>query len=454
MSTNHDKQESLALETKIKQTCKRLLRGVGAIRENPAKAVPIVPFYALLTVFYAARHKLLGYAPGDLLAPLNDLLAVLVTGVPAVAAPPALLWAVGGPKEAGKVQDNLLRAGLVNSAGEAPTLISTERDPNNPNVKIYTFESCGIALTTWMDSADKIQTCLNMTIADIRYGIDHQHIQLSAASPMTMLPTDLRYHRGLLPQEHTVLLLGLSAMGPFMLDLRYTPHLMIGGSTNSGKSVTLKFLLFQCVAHGMEVTIADFKGGVDFCAPWWRKSVRLVYDLEGLVQLLDTFMEALDERKKLFREEGCSNIEQYNTKIERAQPVQLLPRMVFATDEAAFVLDKSGHTKEEKELIDKIAAKLNVLTAQGRAFGLHVFLSTQRPDSQVIPSFVRSNIDTRICGRADKILSEIVLGSTIANEVIPKTAQGRFVMNDGCGNSATVFQSYYLPDYILEGEGH
>ena len=88
MSTNHDKQESLALETKIKQTCKRLLRGVGAIRENPAKAVPIVPFYALLTVFYAARHKLLGYAPGDLLAPLNDLLAVLVTGVTAVAPPP------------------------------------------------------------------------------------------------------------------------------------------------------------------------------------------------------------------------------------------------------------------------------------------------------------------------------------------------------------------------------
>ena len=156
-------------------------------------------------------------------------------------------------------------------------------------------------------------------------------------------------------------------------------------------------------------------------------------------------MEALNERKKLFREAGCSNIEQYN-----AQTAQHLQRMVFATDEAAFVLDKSGHTKEEKELIDKIAAKLNVLTAQGRAFGLHVFLSTQRPDSQVIPSFVRSNIDTRICGRADKILSEIVLGSTIADEVIPKTAQGRFVMNDGCGNSATVFQSYYLPDYMLE----
>ena len=51
-------------------------------------------------------------------------------------------------------------------------------------------------------------------------------------------------------------------MGPVLLDLRYTPHLMIGGATNSGKSVTLKLLLHQCAMHGMKVTIADFKGGV------------------------------------------------------------------------------------------------------------------------------------------------------------------------------------------------
>ena len=108
-------------------------------------------------------------------------------------------------------------------------------------------------------------------------------------------------------------------MGPVLLDIRYTPHLMIGGATNSGKSVTLKLLLHQCAMHGMKVTIADFKGGVDFCAPWWRDNVRLVYDLDGLVQLLDTFMEALNERKKLFREAGCSDIEQYIAKTDKAQ---------------------------------------------------------------------------------------------------------------------------------------
>ena len=67
----------------------------------------------------------------------------------------------------------------------------------------------------------------------------------------------------------------------------------------------------------------------------------------------------------------------------------------------------------------------------------------------MFPPFVRSNIDTRICGQADKILSEIVLGSTIADEVIPKNVPGRFVINDGCGNGVTVFQSYCLPDFML-----
>lgn len=232
-------------------------------------------------------------------------------------------------------------------------------------------------------------------------------------------------------------------MGVVTLDLSATPHLIIAGATNSGKTVTLKLLLRQCVHHNMEITIADFKGGVDFCSEWWHNNADLIYDLERLVQQLDKFMAALELRKKLLREAGCANIDQYN-----AQAARPLRRMVFATDEAAFILDKTGRPKEEKELIEKIAAKLSVLTAQGRAFGIHVFLSTQRPDSQVIPSFVRSNIDTRLCGRADKILSDIVLGSTIADEVIPKTSQGRFVMNDGCGNGATIFQSYYLPDWM------
>lgn len=439
--SDFNKQNNLRKKNDLKQSVDRLKRGVGAIRKDPLKKGGAIVFYfAVLVLLWTHRHEVLGYSSGDPLAPLNDLLAGLVAGTSALAVPTALTWAWGGPIGAGKVQDNLMRAGVVNAIGEAPTLISKDKDNQNPNIITYTFRSCGISLAAWMDSTDKIQTALNRTIADIRYGADHQHIQIATVPPTTILPNYITYHNRLLPCEQTVLLLGRSALGAVTIDLRTIPHLIIGGSTNSGKTTILKVLLLQCVQHGMEVYVADFKGAVDFGA-WWANHCDVTDSLNGLVQTLEKFCAELERRKELFRAAGCSNIEQYN-----AQTTQHLRRMVFATDEAAFVFDKSGKTKEEKELIDKIAAKLSIITAQGRAFGLHTFLSTQRPDAQVFPPFVRSNIDTRICGRADKVLSEIILGSTIADELIPKTSQGRFVLNDGCGSNVTVFQSYCLPD--------
>ena len=434
---DNDKKNELLQKDELKQNIDRVMKGVGAVTTEPRKAVGLVSCWAVLAVFWKARHTLLGYALSDPLAPLKDLLTASIIGVSAVAAHSALLWAWGGPLEAGAVQDDMIRAGIVNSIGEPPVLAHVEKAHD---LKIYTFQACGIPLKDWMDSADALQTVLNRSIGEIRYGADHQHIQIVTAPPTTILPTYITYHNRLLPCEQTVLLLGRSVLGAVTIDLRTIPHLIIGGSTNSGKTTILKVLLLQCVQHGMAVYVADFKGAVDFGA-WWADHCDVTDSLDGLVRTLEKFCAELERRKKLLRAAGCSNIEQYN-----AQTAQHLRRMVFATDEAAFVFDKSGKSKEEKELIDKIAAKLSIITAQGRAFGLHTFLSTQRPDAQVFPPFVRSNIDTRICGRADKVLSEIILGSTIADELIPKTSQGRFVLNDGCGSNVTVFQSYCLPD--------
>lgn len=435
-----EKQEDLRRQTAVKQTVDRIKRGVGAIRSSHARQAALLAFWVLLLAVWLFRHPLLGHEAGYPLAPVNDLLLGSFLTVLAVAVPTALSWAWGGPWQAGKIQDDLFRAGIVNSIGEAPTLLSITRGPNDSKVSVYVFFTCGLPVSAWLDCADKIQTALNMTIVDIRNGTDLQHVLVSAVPPMTVWPTDLRWNNTLLPLGQTVLALGESPMGIVTLDLRVSPHILLGGSTGSGKTTTLKVLLRQAVQHGMEVIIADFKGGVDF-GKWFQEHCILTYDLEGLQKLLEGLIADLEERKRLFREAGCSDIDQYNQ--TAAPAIKPLKRKIFATDEAAFVLDKTGRSKVEKDYIDKISSMLSILTAQGRAFGLYVFLATQRPDAQVIPSFVRSNIDFRICGRADKILSDIVLGSTIADEVIPKDARGRFVMNDGCGTSATVFQSYY-----------
>jgi len=115
--------------------------------------------------------------------------------------------------------------------------------------------------------------------------------------------------------------------------------------------------------------------------------------------------------------------------------------MIFACDEVAEVLDKTGRSKEDKDLIGQIESKLSVIARQGRAFGIHLLLATQRPDATILAGQIRNNIDCRVCGRADSVLSQIILDNTDAAEQIPKDAQGRFINGDG-----VVFQGYLFDE--------
>lgn len=130
---------------------------------------------------------------------------------------------------------------------------------------------------------------------------------------------------------------------------------------------------------------------------------------------------------------------------QRTAISQALCCLIFACDEVAAMLDKTGRSKEQKEQIDKGIDKLSLIAQQSRAFGVHLILATQRPDANLIPGQIRNNLDYKVCGRADSVLSSIIIDSTAAADLIPKDAKGRFVLNDGRDvSSATVFQGYTL----------
>ena len=94
------------------------------------------------------------------------------------------------------------------------------------------------------------------------------------------------------------------------------------------------------------------------------------------------------------------------------------------------MLDKTGADNERKKLLAQIENKLSTIARQGRAFGIHLILATQRPDATIIPGQIRNNMDFRVCGRADSGLSQIILDNTSAAEQIPKDARGRFITGD------------------------
>lgn len=336
------------------------------------------------------------------------------------------------------VKDQLQSIGLVNHAGMTPALLRQKRDKENPSVMVWEFQNQSIPLVAWEDKRAAIEAALDVSVVKLAYGKSKSRVLLFAVPAKTSLPETLRWSDRNLSPENFVLKLGESLTGAVTVNLAHIPHILLGGSTGSGKSVLLKLLLMQSLRKGAEVYIADFKGGVDYPKVWHEKC-RMCFTEEELLYTLSQLVAVMESRKKLLLETDCPNLDAYN-----AATGMNLPRLVFACDEVAEMLDKTGRSKEDKEQLAQIENKLSTIARLGRAFGIHMILATQRPDATVIPGQIKNNLDYRVCGRADMVLSQIILDNGSAAEQIPKDARGRFITGDG-----TVFQAYLLDDRML-----
>ena len=314
-------------------------------------------------------------------------------------------------------------------------ILCKQRDKDTPRLTLWEFDPCGIPLGEWEDKRARIETALNITIAKMTWAEGRKIICVYAVPAesdfLALLPWKDKY----LSPDSFVLVLGESLTGPVTVNLANIPHILLGGSTGSGKSVLLKLLLMQAVEKGAEVYIADFKGGVDFPRVW-RQKCHMCFREDELLHTLDQLTAVLECRKKRLEETECKDLDTYNEATGEG-----LPRLVFACDEVAEMLDKTGADNERKKLLAQIENKLSTIARQGRAFGIHLILATQRPDATIIPGQIRNNMDFRVCGRADSVLSQIILDNTSAAEQIPKDARGRFITGDG-----TVFQGYLFDE--------
>lgn len=275
----------------------------------------------------------------------------------------------------------------------------------------------------------------------MKYAKGNQRVVLRTVPAENDLPDLLPWKDKFLSPNSFVLVLGYGYTGPVAVNLADIPHILLGGSTGSGKSVLLKVLIMQALKKKAYIAIADFKGGVDY-PPAWRQKCRMCFDEKNLLELLDMYVSALETRKQLFSGAGLPNLDEY-----RRATGDDMPRYILACDEIAEVLDKTGLTKEQKELVSQIESRLSMVARQGRAFGVHLILATQRPDANILSGQIRNNVNCRICGRADNVLSQIILDHTDAAEQIPKDSKGRFLLHDG-----RVFQGFWMDDAQIEGD--
>jgi DNA segregation ATPase FtsK/SpoIIIE, S-DNA-T family len=227
--------------------------------------------------------------------------------------------------------------------------------------------------------------------------------------------------------------IGESLTGPVEVNLKSDPHILLGGTTNSGKSVTLRTILTDLVLnykpHELQYYLIDLKGGVEMGLFEELKHTKaFTMNPDKVYPILNELYKETQRRAQLFKEVKATNLETY-TKITGKK----LPFKLLVIEE--FVLLSSNKYKKTTEL-------LYTLLAQARAFGIHILLTCQRACSKTVDTRLRALLNTRIVLKVeDKTNSDIMLDRSGAEQL---RGAGHGLLKHNA--KLTEFQAYFLTE--------
>ncbi len=302
-----------------------------------------------------------------------------------------------------------------------------------------------------------------------------QTIQLSEVLGSTA------YHQG---KSLLTIGLGKDIVGmPVVADLARMPHVLVAGTTGSGKSVGINAmilsLLYKATPEEVRLLMIDpkmlemsvYEGIPHLIAP-------VVTDMRQAAHGLNWCVMEMERRYKLMSKMGVRNLAGYNARIDDAkgrgehipnpfsltpdspEPLERLPHLVIVIDELADLMMVIG--KKIEELIARLAQK-------ARAAGIHLILATQRPSVDVITGLIKANIPTRIAFQvSSKIDSRTILDQMGAESLLglgdmlylpaghglPTRVHGAFVSDEEVHRVVADIKSRGEPNYIegvLEG---
>src|SRR5687768_13791613 len=236
------------------------------------------------------------------------------------------------------------------------------------------------------------------------------------------------YHRS---ASKLTLTLGKTIHGePYVADLATMPHLLIAGSTGTGKSVGLNSMLtsilYRATPDDVRMIMIDPKRlelGMYEEIPHLLTPV--VVDPKKAANALRWAVREMEERYKHLATFGVRNIEQYNRNVrqlidakemaENGEPPRLLAFIVVIVDELADLMMVAGNEVEES---------IARLAQMARAVGIHLILATQRPSVDVITGLIKANLPSRISFRvSSKTDSRTILDANGAEQLDRKSTR-------------------------------
>jgi len=270
---------------------------------------------------------------------------------------------------------------------------------------------------------------------------------------------------------------------PVVTDLAKAPHMLVAGTTGSGKSVAINAmilsLLYKATPEEVRLIMIDpkmlelsvYEGIPHLLAP-------VVTDMKLAANALNWCVGEMEKRYRLMSAVGVRNLASFNQKIRDAEakekkignpfsltpddpePLSTLPLIVVVIDELADLMMVAG--KKIEELIARLAQK-------ARAAGIHLILATQRPSVDVITGLIKANIPTRVAFQvSSKIDSRTILDQMGAESLLgqgdmlflppgtgyPQRVHGAFVADEEVHRVVEHLKQFGEPQYeegILDG---
>jgi len=229
---------------------------------------------------------------------------------------------------------------------------------------------------------------------------------------------------------------------PFTADLASMPHLLVAGTTNSGKSVCVNsiltgFLLTMTpdqlrllLVDPKRVELSIYNGIPHLLAD-------VIVDAEKVVGALDWMLREMDLRYRIFEEDGARNIAEFNYHKTKAGE-KTLPYIVVAIDELADLMMLAP---------DETERSITRLAQLARATGIHLIIATQRPSTNVITGLIKANFPARIAfSVASNVDSRVILDQPGAERLLGK---GDMLFQAPDAAAPVRLQGTYISDHEL-----
>ncbi|MEZ6014929.1 MAG: DNA translocase FtsK 4TM domain-containing protein [Planctomycetota bacterium] len=260
-------------------------------------------------------------------------------------------------------------------------------------------------------------------------------------------------------KEHMALplFLGMDAEGKSIVeDLARMPHLLIAGTTGSGKSVCINTIIASLLLtrspHDAKLILIDPKMvELDMFRSIPHLELPVVTDMKQATNVLLWAVEKMEGRYELFQTAGVKNIKTYNAlgeeklrermgeEFNEERTPRHVPYIVLVIDEMADLMMQSK--KEAEQAITRLAQK-------SRAVGIHVIVATQRPSTDVITGVIKANLPCRIAFQvASKIDSRVILDAMGAEKLL---GQGDMLYNPPQSSSIRRVQGALVEDHELQ----